>query len=72
MLLGGPGVKTQSSVIFSEGNVQAVKPEKEYNVIFGNLVIDLSTISKDELGDSIKINTVFGNTLVKLIPVYPH
>jgi Ca2+/H+ antiporter len=28
MLLGGPGVKTQSSVIFSEGNVQAVKPEK--------------------------------------------
>ena len=46
MLLGGPGLKTQSNIIFSEGNVQAVKPEKEYNVIFGNLVIDLATISK--------------------------
>jgi hypothetical protein len=51
MLLGGPGLKTQSNIIFSEGNVQAVKPEKEYNVIFGNLVIDLATISRDELVD---------------------
>ena len=71
MLLGGPGLKTQSNIIFSEGNVQAVKPEKEYNVIFGNLVIDLATISRDELGDSIKINTVFGNTLVKIDPNTP-
>ena len=71
MLLGGPGLKTQSNIIFSEGNVQAVKPEKEYNVIFGNLVIDLATISRDELGESIKINTVFGNTLVKIDPNTP-
>ncbi|HZJ57630.1 MAG TPA: hypothetical protein VFD89_05245 [Clostridia bacterium] len=71
MLLGGPWVNTQSNIIFSESKVQAVKPEKEYNVIFGNLVIDLSDISEDELGDTIKINTVFGNALVKIDPNIP-
>ena len=51
--------------------VEIVDPEKEYNVVFGNMVIDLSTISIDELRDNIQINTIFGNTLIKVNPEIP-
>lgn len=71
MLMGGSVVRTRSNMIFHEGTVQVDKPEKEYNVVFGNMVIDLSTIPKEDLGDKIQINTVFGNALIKINPEIP-
>ncbi|MFY9177173.1 MAG: hypothetical protein WBI74_05400 [Caldicoprobacterales bacterium] len=67
-LMGGFVVKNRSDMFFSDGKVEIVDPEKEYNVVFGNMVIDLSTISIDELRDNIQINTIFGNTLIKVNP----
>lgn len=49
-LMGGFVVKNRSDMFFSDGKVEIVDPEKEYNVVFGNMVIDLSTISIDKLG----------------------
>ncbi|NLI61695.1 MAG: hypothetical protein GX375_09770 [Clostridiales bacterium] len=68
MLIGQPGFRTKSNIIFSDGNVQVVKPEKEYNIIFGNMLIDLSEIKEDDIDGKIEINTVFGNALVKINP----
>ncbi|MGB4640371.1 MAG: hypothetical protein WBH95_10405 [Caldicoprobacterales bacterium] len=70
-LMGGFVVKNRSDMFFSDGKVEIVDPEKEYNVVFGNMVIDLSTISIDELRDNIQINTIFGNTLIKINPEIP-
>ncbi|MFY9297334.1 MAG: hypothetical protein GX054_03220 [Clostridiales bacterium] len=70
-LMGGFVVKNRSDMFFSDGKVEIVDPEKEYNVVFGNMVIDLSTISIDELRDNIQINTIFGNTLIKVNPEIP-
>lgn len=71
MLMGGSAFRSKSNVIFSEGIIQVVDPGKEYNVVFGNMVIDLTAIPRDELGKKVEINTVFGNTLVKIDPTIP-
>ena len=36
-------------MFFSESRVEVVDPEKEYNIIFGNMVIDLSSVPKENL-----------------------
>ncbi len=71
MFIGNPQVRTKSNMIFSEGTVQVTEPEKEYNVVFGNMVIDLSNILEDKSDNKVKINTVFGNALIKINPEIP-
>lgn len=71
MFLSSPRVVTKSNIIFAENTVDVTVPEKEYNIVFGNMVMDISNISKESLGDKIKINTVFGNTLIKIDPKIP-
>ena len=70
-LMGGFHTRNRSDMFFSDGMVQVVDPEKEYNIIFGNMVIDLSSIPKENLRDKIQINNVFGNALVKINPEIP-
>lgn len=71
MLMGGFTDRNRSNMFFSEGTVNTAKVEKEYNIVFGNMVIDLSNIPKEDLRDRIEINSIFGNTLVKLNPEIP-
>ena len=71
MLMGGSITRDKSDMFFSEGTLQIVDPENEYNVVFGNMVIDLSAIPQEDLKDKIKINTVFGNALIKINPEIP-
>lgn len=71
MLVGGFGVKTKSNMFFSEGTLEVNKPERDYNVVFGNMVIDLTNIPEDELNKAIEINAIFGNTTIKLDPEIP-
>ncbi len=71
MLIGGPAVRNRSNMIFSEGSIQVTKHERDYNVVFGNMVVDLTNVPKDELKGNLQINTVFGNALVKLNPEIP-
>jgi len=71
MLMGGSFSRNRSDMFFSEGRVEVVDPEKEYNIIFGNMIIDLSAIPRENLRDKIQINNIFGNALVKINPEIP-
>lgn len=62
MMFGTGTIRSDKSIIFSQGkfNVQS-KTESEYNVIFGDGVIDLTGIELKEV-TRIEINTIFGSS----------
>lgn len=65
--------ENENSVIFAEKTVNAVEDGREYNVIFGGVIYDLSNIAFEPGKDKhIKLNTIFGSTKILLnrnIPV---
>jgi len=78
IMFGGGGIFNfkgeKNDVIFRESRFSGIdKNNKEYNVIFGNAVFDLTDIElKEEPSTMIKINTIFAGTEVwisKDIPV---
>lgn len=64
IMFGTGSVKSDKSIIFSQGkfNVKA-KVNSEYNVIFGDGVVDLTGIELNEKTD-VEINTIFGSSKV--------
>ncbi|HKL08512.1 MAG TPA: LiaF domain-containing protein [Bacteroidales bacterium] len=57
----------EDTTIFSESKVQGQDESfKEYNVIFGSTIIDLRDIDLTKGSKEIKINTIFGSSIIKL------
>jgi len=62
VLIGGFGVKDSNNIIFSEGRlVGATTADKDYNIVFGQGVIDLTQVPADQLEGKIEVNTVFAS-----------
>ena len=56
-----------NTTIFSESRVDGMDESfKEYNVIFGNSIIDLRNIDLSKESKEININTVFAGTVIKI------
>ncbi len=72
VLIGGWRLKTiRNSVIFGESTIRVTKLAKEYNVIFGKGVIDLSQVELATEPTKVEINTVFGRGEVMINPELP-
>lgn len=57
----------ENTTIFSESRFDGLDENfKEYNVIFGSSVIDLRNIDLSSGSKEIKINTIFGGTVLKI------
>lgn len=57
----------KNDVIFREASFDGKDMnDKEYNVIFGSSVIDLRDLDSTDLPKTLKINTIFGSSIVKL------
>jgi len=65
ILAGNPSYKDKNNVIFEDKKIEAVSDQKDYNVIFGRAVVDLTSISLDKKTD-VEVNAVFGSSLVKI------
>lgn len=66
LIIGQWGIRDSSNIIFSERELRPETLEKEYNIIFGNGYIDLSSLLPSEFNKSIKIATVFSRTTLKI------
>ncbi|MEE4196305.1 MAG: LiaF domain-containing protein [Bacteroidales bacterium] len=63
----GKGDTNEETTIFSESNIHGLDEDfKEYNIIFGSSVIDLRDIDLSNGSREIKINTIFGSSVVKI------
>ncbi|HSH51137.1 MAG TPA: LiaF domain-containing protein [Bacteroidales bacterium] len=61
------GDTDEYTTIFSESKMQGLDENfKEYNVIFGSTIIDLRDIDLAKGSKEIKINTIFGSSVIKL------
>lgn len=55
----------QNNVFFNDIRIKVTDNIKdEYNIIFGNGVIDLTEISPENTGEEIEINTIFGSSQI--------
>lgn len=60
------------TTVFNRQHIHGVThPEPEYNTVFGESTIDLSTISMPSTPTHIKINTVFSNSTLIINPAIP-
>ncbi|OGS20524.1 MAG: hypothetical protein A2252_09705 [Elusimicrobia bacterium RIFOXYA2_FULL_39_19] len=62
----------RNSEMFGEFKTQYTPERKEYNVVFGKSILDLSEIKLQESPAAVKSSTVFGETIIKVkqdIPV---
>jgi hypothetical protein len=62
VLIGGFGVKDSTNVIFNEGKLTGMADGKDYNIVFGQGILDLTEIPADQLEKKIEVNTVFAST----------
>jgi len=63
----GQGEIDEDTTIFSERVVHGLdENHKEYNIIFGSSIIDLRDVDLTKGSKEIKINTIFGSTVLKL------
>jgi len=63
----------EDTTIFSESKIEGLDEDfKEYNVIFGSSVIDLRNIDLSKGNKEIKINTIFGGTVLKVNKDLPY
>ncbi|MFC2150919.1 hypothetical protein ACFLSE_00190 [Bacteroidota bacterium] len=57
----------ENTTIFSESRIDGLSEDfKEYNIVFGSSVIDLRDVDLTNGSKEIKINTIFGATIVKI------
>ena len=66
LLIGGAGYRTQANIVLNEGRLDIDARSKDYNVVFGQGVLDFSDAELDKLDKKIELNTVFGSTRVVL------
>lgn len=70
-IMGGSSWRCPShTTLFSEQTVKSEDIRKEYNVVFGKSMIDLSGITADQ-PRKIKLTTVFGQSVIKVNPAVP-
>ena len=57
----------EQTTIFSESRIDGLEEDyKEYNVIFGSSILDLRDVDLSKESKEIKINTIFGASVVKI------
>ncbi|HHU49610.1 MAG: LiaF domain-containing protein [Caldicoprobacterales bacterium] len=66
LLIGGVGYRDQSNIILNEGRLNIGARAKDYNIVFGQAVLDFSDVSLEELDKKIELNTVFGSAEIVL------
>lgn len=64
---GGKG----SDIVFSSQNIEVLTPEREYNFIFGNGVVDFSKIPPPDKVQNVKVNTIFSDGTIIINPQTP-
>lgn len=61
------GKVDENTTIFSESRVNGLEEDyKEYNVLFGNSIIDLRDIDLSKGSKEINVNTIFAGTEIKI------
>jgi predicted membrane protein len=73
MLTGGNKwyCKSDHNICFGNSTIKVDSLHKEYNIIFGGGVIDLTDLPLREGRNRIEINTIFGSGLIKVNPEIP-
>ena len=58
LLIGVPNFRIQTNMFLDQGRLDISPGEKDYNIVFGEGILDLSDTSMDELADKIDVNVV--------------
>lgn len=67
----GEGIGSSEDVVFSNRDIVATNAKDKYDIVFGNATLDLTTLPIPVEKRTIKIDTVFGNSVVKINPEVP-
>ena len=72
-ILGGFQLGGRGDMFFGEGIIHGVKAQDEYNIVFSNGVVDLTTLPWDGNGEKVEleVNVVFGNGVIRIDPDVP-
>lgn len=62
---------SKQNVVFDQGQVNVSSEGREYNVIFGKGVVDLTGVEVKDKDVVLDVNTVFGGSVVKVSPSVP-
>ena len=62
---------SKQNVVFDQGQMNVTHDGREYNVIFGKGVVDLTGTEVKEKDVVLDVNTIFGASVVKLSPAVP-
>jgi predicted membrane protein len=72
VLVGGSRLKrSDNTVIFNDASFENVKPYANYDIVFGRSTIDLTKVELADKITRVKVNTVFGSSVVKINPELP-
>jgi hypothetical protein len=66
ILIGGVGIKDGNNVVFNEGRLSTISADKDYNIVFGQGILDLTDVPSDQLDKRIEVNTVFATSEIIL------
>ena len=72
VLVGGNWFRSdRNSAIFQQSRITINNEATEYNIVFGSAVIDAGTPLQEGKGDTISVNTVFGESRLTLSSSVP-
>lgn len=60
-----------SDIVFSSHNIEVLSPEREYNFIFSNGVVDFSKVPPPDKIQGVKVNTIFSDGTIIINPQTP-
>lgn len=60
-----------SDIVFSSHNIVILTPEREYNLIFSNGIVDFSKIPPPDKVQNVKVNTIFSDGTIIVNPQTP-
>ncbi|MFX4262409.1 hypothetical protein ACOBQJ_09410 [Pelotomaculum propionicicum] len=60
-----------TDIIFSSHNIEVAAPEREYNFIFSNGVVDFSKVPPPDNIQNVKVNTIFSDGTIIINPQTP-
>lgn len=69
-ILGGGQLGGKGDMFFGQGIIHGTKTQDEYNVVFSNGVVDLTTLpwDDDEKRVEVEVNVIFGNGVIRINP----
>ncbi|MGZ5245382.1 MAG: YitT family protein [Bacteroidia bacterium] len=65
-MIAGGFYKTGNTQTFGNSRTEYHPNQREYNIIFGNGIVDLSTMANVAGNRNIEVNVVFGNGILKI------